>query len=87
MALKYFLEYTDFENILHRVEIDEPDYTGVETEVTGYVSLQSGNVNSPIECIRGTGLKLYLDANVNLTFSDLYSENERYFKVHTYEIV
>ena len=81
MALKYFLEYIDVENILHRCEIDNPDYVGFPIEINGYVSLSSGNVTSPIECIRGTGLKLFLDASIDLTFDDLYSENDRTFKV------
>lgn len=81
MALKYFFEYTDVENILHRCEIDDPDYTDIAIEVNGYVVLNSGNVDSPIECIRGTGLKVFLDASTDLTFSDLYSENDRNFKV------
>ena len=81
MALKYYLEYTDLENIEHRVEIYDPDYTGSQIEVNGYVSLQSGSVNSPIESFRGQGLKLYLEASVDLTFNDLYSENDRVFKV------
>ena len=81
MALKYYLEYTDLEKIEHRVEIDDPDYMGSQIQVNGYVSLQSGSVNSPIESFRGQGLKLYLEASIDLTFNDLYSENDRVFKV------
>ena len=81
MALKYFFEYYDLENILHRVEIDDPDYVGSSIEVNGYCSLDNGSVENPLECIRGRGLKVYLDANTDLTFSDLYSENERNFEV------
>ena len=81
MALKYFLEYVDLESVLHRVEINDANYVGFPIEVTGYVSLSSGNVDSPIECIRGTGLKLFLDASIDLTFEDLLGENDRTFQV------
>ena len=81
MALKYYLEFIDLVGILHRAEINDPNYNDSPIQVNGYVEISSGNVDSPIECIRGTGLKLILDANTNLTFSDLYSENERTFKV------
>lgn len=81
MALKYYLEFIDLVGVLHRAEINDPNYNDNPIQVNGYVEISSGNVDSPIECIRGTGLKLILDANTNLTFSDLYSENERTFKV------
>lgn len=81
MALKYYLEFEDNLGVLHRAEIDEPNYAGEQIQVTGYVILQAGSVNSPIESIRGTGLKLILDASIDLTFQDLYSETDRYFKV------
>jgi len=81
MALKYFLEYYDLVGVFHKAEIDDPEYVGEPIKVNGYVELAAGSVNSPIESIRGTGLKLFLDASVNLTFQDLYSENERTFKV------
>jgi hypothetical protein len=81
MALKYYLEYIDYESILHRAEIYDPDYNGLPIQVTGIVQIASGNVDSPIETIRGTGLKLFLDASIDLTFYDLYSSNDRFFKV------
>ena len=81
MAEKYFFEYTSIDNVLHKVTIDDPDFVGSTTEINGYCELTPGNNDNPIECIKGTGLKIYLEASLTQTFSDLVNENERFYKV------
>ena len=81
MALKYYFEFTDVKEILHRCEIYKDDFVGDSTLIYGSLSLNKANTEDTLECIRGGGLKIDLEANVNLTFSDFYSENERNFSV------
>jgi hypothetical protein len=79
--LLYFFEFTDTKAIKHRCEIYSSTFFGSETEIQGSLSLNKANTEDTLECIRGGGLKIDLEANVNLTFSDFYSENERNFSV------
>ena len=81
MALKYYFEFTDVKEIVHRCEIYQDSFTGTSTEVNGSLSLNKANAEDTLECIRGGGLKIDLEANLELTFSDFYSENERNFSV------
>tara|TARA_R110000764_G_scaffold33974_1_gene76003 strand:- start:159 stop:2069 length:1911 start_codon:yes stop_codon:yes gene_type:complete len=81
MALKYYFEFTDVKEIVHRCEIYKDSFTGTPTEVNGSLSLNKANTEDTLECIRGGGLKIDLEANLSLTFSDFYSENERNFSV------
>lgn len=82
--IKYFFEYNDVEGVLHRAEIDDPNYTGSPIEVSGYVEHEYLDVDDILNPIHGSALRVHLDANVNLTFNDLYSEEERTFKVTYY---
>jgi hypothetical protein len=81
MALKYYFEFTDVESILHRVEISNTAFSGTSTQVYGSCSLEYSETNDTLEPIRGSGLRIDLDADSNLTFYDLYSEEERTFSV------
>lgn len=81
MALKYYFEFTDVEEILHRCEIYDADFVGDSTEVNGSLELNKSDTEDTLDTIRGGGLKIDLDANLDLTFNDLYSENERTFSV------
>ncbi len=81
MATRYTITYNDLQNIEHIVTIDDPDFVGSSTDVSGYVELTAGSVENPIVCVRGSGLKLILDASTDLDFSDLFTDNERKFKV------
>ena len=89
MALKYWLEFTstnvvnetEVEKIVHRVEILNDDYTGEPVQLYGYCSLVKSSTKDTLEPIRGGGLKIRLEAGLDLTLEDLYSENERTFKV------
>jgi hypothetical protein len=81
MALKYYFEFTDVESILHRVEISNTAFSGTSTQIYGSCSLEYSETNDTLEPIRGSGLRIDLDADSNLTFYDLYSEEERTFSV------
>ena len=81
MALKYEIEYFDTVNILHRFELYDDDYVGSPIEVQGSVTLDYGQVSENLESIRGQGLRVDLEANTNLTFEDLFTENQKTFSV------
>ena len=81
MALKYYFEFTDVKEILHRCEISSDDFNGTATEINGSLKFNSGGVSNSLEPIRGCGLIMSLDASTTLDFSDLYSQNEFAFKV------
>lgn len=81
MALKYWFEFTDVKEILHRCEIYNDDFVGDSTQIYGSLTLSKANTEDTLEAIRGGGLKIDLEANTDLTFEDLYSENERVFSV------
>ena len=84
MALKYYFEFTDVQNILHRCEIYNDTFVGDSTEVQGSLSLTKASTKDTLEAIRGGGLKIDLEANSLLSFNDLYSENEREYSVKYY---
>jgi hypothetical protein len=79
--LKYFFEFTDVEQNNHRVEIYNDAYFGESTRVFGSCQLTYSSTDDILESIRGCGLKIDLEANSDLTFNDLYSEEERTFSV------
>lgn len=81
MALKYYFEYIDLKGILHRCDIEVPNYTDDPIEVTGYAELTAGSVTDALECIRGTGLKLFLDASVDRKYEELYLVQDDEVKV------
>tara|TARA_R110000796_G_scaffold186402_1_gene303319 strand:+ start:362 stop:2278 length:1917 start_codon:yes stop_codon:yes gene_type:complete len=81
MALKYWFEFTDVKAIVHKVEIYNDDFVGDSTQIYGSCSLNKASTKDTLESIRGGGLRIDLEANLNLTFSDFYSENERNFSV------
>ena len=81
MALKYYFEFTDVKEVLHRCEISDENYTGDATLVYGNLATNKANTKDTLEVIRGGGLTINLEANLDLTFEDFYSENERTFLV------
>ena len=50
-------------------------------QIYGSCSLEYSETKDTLESVRGSGLKIDLDASSDLTFSDLYSEEERTFSV------
>lgn len=81
MALKYSIEYNDVKDVTHRLEIYDDAYVGAEIEVEGTVFLDNSSTDDPLEAIRGQGLRVELEADSILTFSDLYSEEQKTFPV------
>ena len=81
MALKYWFEFTDVKAIIHKVEISKEDFDGDSTQIYGGCSLEYSETKDTLEPIRGSGLKIDLQADSDLTFYDLYSEEERTFSV------
>jgi hypothetical protein len=81
MALKYWFEFTDLESVAHRVEISDTTFTGASTQIYGSCSLEYSETKDTLEPVRGSGLQIDLEADSNLTFYDLYSEEERTFSV------
>lgn len=81
MALKYYFEFTDVKEVLHRCEISDENFTGDATLVYGNLATNKANTKDTLEVIRGGGLTINLEANLELTFEDFYSENERTFLV------
>ena len=78
--LKYWFEFTDVKEVKHRVEIYKE--SGEEPiQIYGTCSLEYSETKDSLEAIRGCGLKIDLEANSGLTFSELYSEEERTFSV------
>ena len=77
MALKYYIEYDDTESVTHLFEIYDDNYNGTAIEVYGFVTLDMASISSPLEAIKGSGLRVELEADSTLTFSDLYSEEQR----------
>lgn len=81
MAVKYYFEFTDLENILHRVDISNDDFVGSSTEINGSIEIDYPSIENTLEAIRGSALTLSLEASTLLDFEDLYTENPKYWKV------
>ena len=81
MAEKYNISYFDPEGVMHECVIDVPDYIGQVQDIRGYVVLERPEVDDVLEAIRGSVLTINLKANKDLTFEELYAEEERTNKV------
>jgi hypothetical protein len=79
--LIYFAEYTDPENVDYYIRIYKKGFTGVATQINGYGVLKYGTAKDLLDPIRGNGLDLNLEADLNLTLEDLYTEEENQFTV------
>lgn len=81
MAQKYELIYNDVVNIEHELQIFDDSYSGSIIEIQGRVFLDYSKAEDNLEAIRGQGLRVELEADSDLTYSDLYSEEEKTFPV------
>lgn len=81
MAIKYFFTFKDIKEIQHTVKISDVNYDGLATRISGTCSLEYSETDDTLEPIRGSGLTIDIEADSNLTFEDLYSEEERTFSV------
>ncbi len=83
-APKYFFEYANVVNDFYRCEIYQKNFTGTSKEISGRCSLSKNAVVSHLDPIRGTSLDLAITASVDLSFEDLYTQNEGDFTVKFY---
>ena len=81
MAVRYFIKYFDVVDIEHKLNIYDDNYVGEALQVDGSIILTYSETDDNLEAIRGQGLNVELEANTNLTFNDLWSEEEKTFKV------
>ena len=77
MAQKYSIIYNDIANIEHECQIFDDAYSDDVIDVLGKVFLDHAKTDDPLEAIRGKGLRVELEADQDLTFSDLYTEEEK----------
>ena len=77
----YYFEFTDVENILHRVNIYDPTSTPEYVQVEGNCTLESQDDEDTMTSLRPQMLNVNLLSNTSLTFEDLYTEQERVYKV------
>ncbi|MDV3594393.1 hypothetical protein CMU87_18150 [Elizabethkingia anophelis] len=84
MGVKYISEYENNEGVQFKIEILHSDYVGIPIEIPGYARLEYASVKDVLECLRGSALALDLEANQNLTLTDLYTETETDFKANLY---
>jgi hypothetical protein len=85
LNLKYFFQYTNSVNDLFLCQIFKKQYFDTPIEINGSATLDKGSVKNHTDSTRGTGLSIDLEANVNLTFEDLYTENEQDYTVIFYK--
>lgn len=85
LNLKYFFQYTNIIEDTFLCQIFKKKYVGLSIEINGSAILEKGSVKNHSDPIRGTGLSINLEASLDFTFEDLYSENEQDFKVVFYK--
>ena len=77
----YFYEFTDVKGIEHRVEIEYASNPIEWVEIKGSYEIEVANNEDVLTPLRPKQATLNLEADINLSFSDLYSEEERVYKV------
>ena len=81
---KYYIGYFDIIGIEHRLDIFDDTYEDEAIQVDGNVTLTYSDTDDSLEAIRGQGLRVELEADTTLTFNDLWSEDEKTYKVEYY---
>ena len=79
--LKYFIQYKNKVNHDYFLGIYGRNFQGTATEVHGKVKIEKGSIKDHLDSIRGTGLSIDLEADIDLTFEDLYTDNEQDYMV------
>lgn len=77
----YFFEFTDLKGIEHRVDIDFNEDNSDKQEIKGNYSIENANNDDILTPLRPKQATINLDADIDLTFFDLYTEEERVYKV------
>ena len=81
MAVKYFIKYFDVIGVEHRLDVYDDTYTDTPIQVDGNIKLTYSETDDNLEAIRGQGLSVELEANKELTFDNLWSENQKTYRV------
>lgn len=77
--IKYFLEYSDNEGLISRLEIWDKNFEGYPTEINGNVTLNYAERKDLLQYSVPASLDINLEADEDLTLQDLYSEAENQF--------
>lgn len=77
----YFYEFTDIKDVEHRVEIEYADNPIEWVEIKGSYEIEVANNDDILTPLRPKQATLNLEADIDLSFSDLYSEEERVYKI------
>jgi len=85
LNLRYFFQYTNNVNDTFLCQIFKKYYLGESLEIHGKAILEKGSVSDHLDSIRGTGLSLELEADLNVTLEDLYTQDEQDFTVKFYK--
>ena len=78
--IRYYIKYFDVTGIEHIFNIYDITYEGIKQQIDGKVLLSYSETDDPLEAIRGQGLSVELEADETLSFSDLWSEEEKTFQ-------
>lgn len=81
IKLRYSMEYTNSIGDTYKLFILNKNYTGDVTQIHGRISILKNDVKEHTEPIRGTGLRIQLEADETFEFDDLYSIEERDYPV------
>lgn len=82
--IKYFLEYSNNEGLISRLEIWEKDFEGEAIEIHGNVVLNYAERKDLLQAFVPSSLDINLEADEEITLQDLYSEDENKFKTKFY---
>jgi len=85
LNLRYYFQYTNNVNDTFLCQIFKKYYLGDSLEIHGKATLEKGSVSDHLDSIRGTGLSLELEADLNVTLEDLYTQDEQDFTVKFYK--
>lgn len=77
----YYYEFTDIEGVEHRVNIEYAKNPQEWVEIKGSYTLQVAPNDELLTPLRPKEAVLNIEANSDLTFSDLYTEEEKVYKV------
>ena len=83
MAVKYKIEYKNHVNDFFKILISNDEYAGEPIDVRGHANITKPKTKI-LHALRGRGLRLFLEASIDLDFTDLYSDKETDFKVDFY---
>lgn len=79
--VRYFFAYKDVRGNEFLCQIRELGYTGVPQQIKGTAVLTMPRIESIYTVLRGQGMTLFLEANLNITLEDLYADNIQAFPV------